>query len=360
MRIGVDSYSYHRLLGERRRGEPPPAGPPFAHGSLDVLAAVREVGAQVASLETVFLPPPGRLDVPALLDAAGELEIVLAWGHPDGLAWGTDPAALSELGAWIRAAPRLGCTLVRMVAASPRLRWAGTPDEQLEGTARALRRALAEAEAAGVALAIENHGDFAAEGLERLVERCGGAASGGGASGGASGGGAGRGGASGGAAGGAAAGAGPLGICLDTANALRVGDDPVEAARRLAPHVRMLHLKDCAPLDDRDPLAGPESVAYGEGVVDLDGVLRALGPALDDLPVCVELAQLGPDAGDERALVADGVRWLRRWRDAAGATGTCAWRDTAGAVGTGARRGAAGATGSGASADAAGEAAPDR
>ena len=57
-------------------------------------------------------------------------------------------------------------------------------------------------------------------------------------------------------------------ICLDTANALRVGDDPVEAAALLAPLTRMVHLKDVEPLDRVvDPVAGPCSVPYGEGVV---------------------------------------------------------------------------------------------
>src|SRR6266851_3065974 len=40
-----------------------------------------------------------------------------------------------------------------------------------------------------------------------------------------------------------------LGVCFDPANALRVGDDPVEAAALLAPLTRMVHLKDVEPLD---------------------------------------------------------------------------------------------------------------
>lgn len=293
MRVGVDSYSYHRLLGEVRQGESPSAIAPFARGSLDVLAAIGATGAEVASLETVFLPPPGRLDVAGLRAAAGPLEVALAWGHPDGLAWGTDAAALSELRAWIRLAPRLGCRLVRLVAASPRLRRAGTPAEQLDGTARAVRRALEEAERAGVTLAIENHGDLTAAALLELLDRCPG-----------------------------------LGVCFDTANALRVGDDPLAAAALLVEHVRMVHLKDCEPAGGagtpatvRASLAGPRSVPYGEGVVPVEKVLRTLAPALAaGAPVCVELAQLGPEVSDERTMVADGVAWLRRWGTSPGST----------------------------------------
>lgn len=307
LRIGVDSYSYHRLLGEVRQAEPPPRAAPFRRGSLDVLDAIRATGAELASLETVFLPAPGRVDVPALLDAAGPLELAIAWGHPDGLAWGADAAARSELLAWIRLAPRLGVRLVRFVAASPRLRGAGSPGEQLDSTARAVRRALEEAGAAGVVLAIENHGDLTAAMLAELLDRCPG-----------------------------------LGVCFDTANALRVGDDPVAAAALLASSVRMVHLKDCEPAPAHGPLTGPRSVPYGVGVVGVEAVLRELSPLLGGagmgggasagggvvaaggggaaggIPVCVELAQLGPEVDDERAMVADGVAWLRRWRSVAG------------------------------------------
>lgn len=292
MRIGVDSYSYHRLLREVRQGERPSPAPPFATGQAGahgVLAAVAAAGAELASLETVFLPPPERLDADALLAAAGGLELALAWGHPDGLAWGADAAALEELCAWIALAPRLGAGLVRLVAASPRLLGVGTAAEQLDGTARAVGRALEVAAAAGVALAIENHGDLTAAALVELLDRCDG-----------------------------------LGVCFDAANALRVGDDPVAAATLLAPAVRMVHLKDCEAGLGADAVAGPCSVPYGAGVVGVEAVLAALRPALaggagaDGVPVCVELAQLGPEAGDERALVADGVAWLRRWRAAAG------------------------------------------
>lgn len=303
LRVGVDSYSYHRLLGEVRQGEAPSPVAPFragGRGTLDALAAIRTAGAELASLETVFLPPPGRVDRAALLEAADGLELALAWGHPDGLAWGVDTAAQAELRAWIRRAPQLGVRLVRLVAASPRLRNAGTVAEQLDGTARAVGRALEEAAAAGVELAIENHGDLTAAMLAELLDRCPG-----------------------------------LGVCFDTANALRVGDDPVAAAAQLVGAVRMVHLKDCTAPAPHAPLCGPRSVPYGDGVIDLEGVLEALRPALGvgagaagvvgvaaeagaaGIPVCVELAQLGPEVVDERGLVADGVAWLRRWRAAA-------------------------------------------
>jgi sugar phosphate isomerase/epimerase len=231
-------------------------------------------GADVLSLETAFLGPPERLDAGALLAAAGDRELALAWGHPLGLEWGEDGARLDELLAWIEIGSALGARLVRCVAAGPALRDAPA-QPRFVSTVRALRRAAAHARAHEVTLLLENHGDVDANELCELLDAVPG-----------------------------------LRVCLDTANALRVSDDPVALARRVADRVAMVHLKDvAAAAGGLDPLVGPTSVAYGTGVVDLDGVLAVL-PADPALPVCVELGHLGGGDVDERALVRQGVAWL--------------------------------------------------
>jgi 3-oxoisoapionate decarboxylase len=272
VRVGIDSYSYHRLLGEVRAGEREAAG---AFAAIEeLIAEMLGAGAEVLSLETVFLDAPDRLDLDALRAAAGDAELAVSWGHPLGLEWGAEPARCDDLLAWIDAAPALGARIVRCVAAGPALR--DVPAERrLPATVSALRRAVAHANARGVTLALENHGDVDADELCALLDAVPG-----------------------------------LGVCLDTANALRVGDDPVALARRVADRVAMVHLKDVeAPAGGLDPLVGPTSVAYGTGAVDLDGVLAAL-PADPALPVCVELGHLGGGEVDERALVRQGVAWL--------------------------------------------------
>jgi sugar phosphate isomerase/epimerase len=118
-----------------------------------------------------------------------------------------------------------------------------------------------------------------------------------------------------------------LGVCFDTANAPRVGEDPLEACRLLAPRIRMVHLKDVEAIESAaDPVAGPRSVPYGEGIIPVEAVLSTLAGAGFDGLVCVEIAQLGPGV-DERALAADCVRRLRSWggvHEVAGATPS--WR----------------------------------
>jgi sugar phosphate isomerase/epimerase len=267
LRIGIDSYSYHRLLGEIRPGEDEPS---MRWEPEDVIRHARSLGVDGVSLETCFLDPAAHID-------GGPLDVVIAWGHRHGLEYGANRDALRDLLEWLERAARFGCRLVRCVAASPAFR--GRP---YLGSVEPLAVAAARARELGLRLALENHGDLQAAEVLELVERV----------------------------------DDGLGVCLDTANALRVGDDPVEATTLLGALVQMVHLKDVEPLDRvTDPVAGPCSVPYGDGVVDVRGVLEALS-GFNGL-VCVELGQLASGT-DELQLVEDGVDWLRDYASSNG------------------------------------------
>jgi sugar phosphate isomerase/epimerase len=140
----------------------------------------------------------------------------------------------------------------------------------------ALRPPVELAAARGVALALENHADLTLDEMDALLDELD---------------------------------APHLGVCFDTSNWVRVGDDPAGAARRLAGRVRVVHLKDHVARAD-DGLVGPRAAALGTGEVDLAGVLDPLLAAEPDLPVCVELGHLGPGV-DEVDMVERGVAWLR-------------------------------------------------
>jgi sugar phosphate isomerase/epimerase len=282
MRIGIDSYSYHRLFGEIRRGETAPARS-FAPGSIEAVRHARSLGVDAVSLETCFLQPPGLLDPAALRAEAGSMELVVAWGHRHGLEYGASEAALQSLLEWIDVAGALGCRLVRCVAASPAFRGREPVAAQVARTVRPLTLAARRAGEVGARLALENHGDLRAHELLDLVAEVDDDA---------------------------------LGVCFDTANAVRVGDDVVAATRLLAPLTWMVHLKDVERMETvTDPVAGPRSVPYGAGVVPVAGVLDALGPR--DALVCVELGQLG-DGDDELVLVEQSVAWLRDYASSNG------------------------------------------
>jgi sugar phosphate isomerase/epimerase len=272
VRIGVDSYSYHRLLGEIRPGEEDP-GERLPDGGVAVVQEARRLGLDGVSLETCYLNPPAALALDPLRAAAGGMELVLAWGAPNGLELGASETGLRDLLEWVDVAASLRCRTMRIVVAGPTLRHRVAAE--LENAVPPLRAAAAKARPLDLDLALENHGDLTAREISELLAGVGDPA---------------------------------LRVCFDTANALRVGDDSLEAAQLLAPAVAMVHLKDCEPLDpDADPVAGPRSVPYGTGVVPLEAILRLI-PA--EALVCIEIAQLGPGA-DERALVADSVGWLR-------------------------------------------------
>ncbi len=275
MRIGLDSYTYHRLLGELRPGEEDP-GERLADGGAAVISEARALDVDAVSLETCYLGPPSRLDVGALSQAADGLELALSWGTHEGFALGARTDALDDLLDWVRIASALGSRLMRVVAGGPRQR---ARADDWPATVAPLRRAAEHARELGVELALENHGDLTAAQIDALLDAVANPA---------------------------------LGVCFDTANAPRVGDDVLAACHLLAARVRMVHLKDVEPIESAaDAVAGPRSVPYGEGIIPLDAVLSTLAAAGFDGLVCVEIAQLGPGV-DERALAADCVRWLRR------------------------------------------------
>jgi hypothetical protein len=272
MKIGFDTYSYHRWFGDVRLDESAVTGGQ-PRGTLDLVDLAHRLRADAISLQTCFLPPTGEVDVEQLRGALGAIEPVIAWGHPDGLAFGGSASAAADVRRWIELAPALGSTLVRIVAGN-----SGTDrlGKSLEHLADVLLPILELAREHGVLLALENHADLTVTELERLLELVDDAT---------------------------------LGVCLDTANTLRVGDESLDATRRLLPHLRMVHLKDVEG-GEFEPASGPRSVVYGEGVVPVREIVETLDAAGFIGPIVVELGYLGGGPVDEDALLTACIDWL--------------------------------------------------
>jgi sugar phosphate isomerase/epimerase len=283
MRVGVDSYSYHRLYGEIRAGEARPSTAPWALEPAPVLAHVTGLGVDEVYLETCYLPEPESIDA-AMLAPAGSVAVRFSWGHPwpdgalHGLDGGRSPDAEVALGRWIAAAARLGQPVMRITLGSPASRGDEPANVLVERLVAPVARAADAAAGVGITLAIENHGDLRAGELRGLIERVG---------------------------------RPNVGVTLDNVNLIRLGDEMIEGTRILAPLTRMVQLKDHLP---GDPTAwgGPVCTALGEGVADLDAVLGVLADAGFDGAVCVELASLGGEQVDELAMIERSVAWLRR------------------------------------------------
>jgi sugar phosphate isomerase/epimerase len=283
MRIGIDSYSYHRRYGEIRAGEQALAEPAWALEPSPVVAHARALGVDSLMLETCYLPGPESSALEAL-DLGRPPDIGFSWGHPwpegafHGLDGGRSAAAEVDLARWIAAAGRRGHSLMRITLGSPLSRGDEPAATLISRLIAPVRRAADVAAGLGVALAIENHGDLTAAQLAELVERVDRA---------------------------------NVGVTLDTVNLIRLGDDMVEGSRVLAPWTLAVHLKDHRATDDPSVWGGPVCVALGEGVAPLPEVLAVLDRADFDGPVCVELASLGDGPVDEFALIERSVAWLR-------------------------------------------------
>jgi 3-oxoisoapionate decarboxylase len=129
-------------------------------------------------------------------------------------------------------------------------------DKRLRAIARRLREVLPLAEDLGLAVAMENHQDATTEDLIRLAEMVDSPA---------------------------------YGVTLDTGNPLSVGQEPVEAARRLAPLIRHLHLKDYTVH------FAPEGYrlvrcAAGEGCIDFQAILEVVRANGHDVLPGIEIA----------------------------------------------------------------------
>lgn len=144
-------------------------------------------------------------------------------------------------------------------------RWQSFLQAILEG----FRLAIPVAEQADVSLAVENHQDLASEELLWLCESIG---------------------------------SQRFGITLDTGNALATAEEPLEFARRVAPYVKNVHLKDYQVYMSSE---GYRLVRcpLGQGVVDFRAMLGILSAADSQVTLSVELGAL--EARHVRALAGD-------------------------------------------------------
>jgi len=277
MKVGVDSYSYHRLYGEIYPNQIDPGRRWQFEQCID--ETVR-IGAAGISLETCFMP---RFDTDYLARLKGRLddyglERMVAWGHPDGLEGGRKPEAAQEIVQHLDTAKAVGATVMRIVGSSLTFR-----DEphgpQIERIAAILKIPVQRAADAGIRLAIENHIDFTADEILEILDRVG---------------------------------SEYLGVNFDSGNCLRMFEDPVEAARKLAKRTYATHIKDIQPTtgSPRDWTFWA-SAAAGSGIIDMRGVVRALHDGGYRGMLCVEIDFLKNKEDDELKAVENAVNYLK-------------------------------------------------
>jgi len=278
MKVGIDSYCYHRFFGEVYPDQEDPGVRWTFH---DFVNRAAELAVDGVSLESCFFDSlePGYLgEIKAALDEKG-LERVLAWGHPDGLEAGRNEDAWREMNSLIPKARFMGADIMRIVASSLMFRFE-PHGPQLDAIVKMLTESVKIAEDHGVVLAIENHIDYTSEEIEQILNRVGSDA---------------------------------LKVNFDTGNTLRMMEDPVAAARRLGPYTVATHTKDV----DACRHVRPEewyffsSVPVGTGLIDMPGVARALAESGYQGVLAVE-SDHHKDNQDEDKLVAESIAYLKK------------------------------------------------
>ena len=172
-----------------------------------------------------------------------------------------------------------GCELVRIVVGTF-THWGLEPEAPvLDRVVPLVAEGCGQAADLGMELALETHCDLTLDALCELLERVG---------------------------------RDDLGVVLDTANLVRIGEDLCEGTRRLAPFTKMLHVKDLllAGADFGNPGGWWPCCALGDGDLDLDGAFAALHASGFDGLACVEVGTL-PEGSNEDELVIRSLDWLR-------------------------------------------------
>jgi sugar phosphate isomerase/epimerase len=264
MRVGVDGRKIPGAVGRT---------------AIDNVRYASELGMDGIFFRTVLDMTP-TLDLGILRDVracADELGLYLEAGLGK-----VNPYAMAEAPELRRAGD--GDTLLgfaRMVAACANVGitelWAGTANykpyggryaydrfrtdvdwtDQLEATAKFLRRLAPIARDNGVHVNLETHEEITSFEVVRLVE---------------------------------AADPEVFGVVFDTSNLLQRGEDPVRTARRVAPYVRQTHIKDAALSLTAGGVLYQERTV-GLGVVDLRAILPILHAANPALNITIENAQ---------------------------------------------------------------------
>lgn len=246
MKVGIDSYCFHRFFGEVYPDQDAPAKNMTMEDFLD---RAKKLGVDGVSLESCFFPSFEKswlTELKAKLDEY-KFDRVYAWGHPDGLERGKNQDAYKEMLEHIPRAKIIGAEVMRVVGSS--LMFRHEPHgPQIDALTKMFKEAVKVAKDNGVKLAVENHIDFTADEILRLLENVG---------------------------------SEYLGLNFDTGNFLRLLDDPVKGMEKLAKHVYATHVKDLFPDKKVSPtdwffFAG---VPVGNGLIDNEALARLLKKA---------------------------------------------------------------------------------
>jgi sugar phosphate isomerase/epimerase len=281
VKIGIDSYCYHRFFGEVYAQQ---KAPPQSMSLEQFIDRGKQLGVDGLSIESCFVPrkdDKGYLaSIKAQLDAYG-FDRIWAWGHPDGLEGGKNQVEYGRMIATLKHAEQIGANVMRVVGSSLMFRFEDH-QAQIRRLAAMFREAVKPAADHGIKLAVENHIDFTGSEILQLIEEVG---------------------------------SPHFGLNFDTGNFARLLDDPIKAAEKLAKYALATHVKDLKvnPQASVDDWYFFSTAPVGDGFIDNLKLARLLKKSGFEGFLAVELDFLHPDyGGDEDAAVAKSVQVLKR------------------------------------------------
>ena len=279
MKVGIDSYCYHRLFGEVYAGQDKPDKELSFEDFLTKLDALQIDG---VSLESCFIPKFDQSylnSIKAHLDASG-MDRVYAWGHPDGLEGGGNEQAFDDMIRHIEYANQIGAKVIRVVGSSLLFRFEPHAP-QLEKLTRMFSEATKIAAGYDIKLAVENHIDYNSDEILQLITDVN---------------------------------SPYFGVNFDSGNFLRVLDDPIQAMEKLAPHVFATHIKDLRPVKGVpvNEWYFFSCVPTGEGLIQNEKLAQILKAHHYEGFLAVEIDFLHPDyTNQEEEVIQNSVRVLK-------------------------------------------------
>ena len=280
MKVGIDSYCYHRFLGEVY---PHQKAPDKQMTMEDFIKRAKELDVDGVSLESCFFP---SFDASYLSEVKGMLDEcnfdrVYAWGHPDGLEGGNNEAAYDEMVDHIEYANAIGAKVMRVCGSSLMFRFEDH-GPQIQKLTRMFTNAMKVADQYGIKIADENHIDYNADEMLELIHNVNHP---------------------------------NFGINFDTGNFMRVLDDPIQGMEKLARYTFSTHVKDLKI----NPQAAVNDWYFfsctpvGDGIVDNQKLAQLLKDANYEGFLAMEIDTLHPDYNDdEDGAVAKSVAELKR------------------------------------------------
>lgn len=277
MKLGLDSYSFHRFYGETTAWESLPDTRWTLADFLNFCVAEK---ISLASIQTSYMPNDDEVirEIEKWKSIDSEHEVVFTWGHPNGYNGGKNVDAHQSVLHYLKLAALVGATQMRIVLGNQK-NFAEPIEERRTLLKPFLHEAATLAANLGLRLSIENHADFPVMRLVELID---------------------------------SVGIPELGLCLDTGNARRVGDDQLELLRQLdLSRVFMIQLKETLCLPGHEvPTGWWPTVYYGQGDTRADLCLAILKERRFSDPVVIELSNLNSGL-DEVAVAKQAIAFTR-------------------------------------------------